>query len=149
TDDVEVTVTVGGTIDVPTVSLSSDQGLTQEELVSLVTTGTPASRRTRGGRIVGAQAAALFTERFPHDVAHGLAGLGFDQVDIQPELLSREADPGARFTFGKDVLPNLRIIYSFGLNSTEAQYYQAQYRLRVGREALLTVRRFDDGTLEY
>jgi len=135
-DDVQLTVSVGGTLDVPTVTLSSDQGLSQEELVSLVATGSTGTNLSSGGRIVGQQAAALFAERFTHDIAHGLMDLGFDTVDIQPELLSRETDPGARFTFSKDVTPRIRLVYSFGLNSPEAQYYQLQYRLRPGREAL-------------
>ena len=148
-DDVQITVAVGGTLDVPTINLSSDQGLTQEELVSLVATGSTGTSLSSGGRIVGQQAAALFAEKFTRDIAHGLMDLGFDAVDIQPELLSREADPGARFTFSKDVTPRVRLVYSFGLNSPEAQYYQIQYRLRPGREALLTVRRLDDGTFTY
>src|SRR6185503_8124539 len=55
----------------------------------------------------------------------------------------------ARFTFSKDVTPRFRLVYSFGLNSPEAQYYQLQYRFRPGREALITVRRLDDGTFTY
>ena len=145
-DDVQITVSVGGTLDVPTVTLSSDQSLSQEELVSLVATGSTATNLGSGGRIVGQQAAALFAERFTHDIAHGLMDLGFDTVDIQPELLSRETDPGARFTFSRNVTPRIRLVYSFGLNSPEAQYYQLQYRLRPGREALVTVRRLDDGS---
>ena len=148
-DDVQVTVAVGGTLDLPTVNISSDQGLTQEELVSLIATGNTGTSLSSGGRIVGQQAAALFAERFTHEIAHGLLDLGFDAVDIQPELLSRETDPGARFTFSKDVTPRIRLVYSFGLNSPEAQYYQAQFRINPGREALLTVRRLDDGTFTY
>jgi translocation and assembly module TamA len=148
-DDVQVTVAVGGTLDLPTVSLSSDQGLSQEELVSLVATGSPGTSLGTGGRIVGQQAAVLFAERFTKEFARGLLNLGFDQVDIQPELVSRETDPGARFTFSKDVTPSVRLVYSFGLNSPEAQYYQAQFRVRPGREALLTIRRLDDGSYTY
>ncbi|HVD76146.1 MAG TPA: POTRA domain-containing protein, partial [Vicinamibacteria bacterium] len=59
------------------------------------------------------------------------------------------ADPGARFTFRKDVTPRIRLVYSFGLNSPEAQYYQGQFRLNAGRELLMTVRRLDDGTFTY
>jgi outer membrane protein assembly factor BamA len=148
-DDVLVTVTVGGTLDLPTVNISSDQALSQEELVSLIATGSTGTSLSSGGRIVGQQAAALFAERFTREIAHGLLDLGFDTVDIQPELLSRETDPGARFTFSKDVTPRVRFVYSFGLNSPEAQYYQAQFRINPGREALLTLRRLDDGTFTY
>ena len=148
-DDALVTVTVGGTLEIPTVNLSSDQALSQEELVSLVATGSTTATLGTGGRIVGQQAVALFAEKFTSEIAHGLLDLGFDSVDIQPELLSREADPGARFTFSKEVGGRLRLVYSFGLNSPEAQYYQAQFRLRPGREALITLRRLDDGSYEY
>ena len=148
-DDVLVTVNVGGTLDLPTVNISSDQALSQEELVSLIATGDTGSSLSSGGRIVGQQAVALFAEKFTHEIAHGLLDLGFDKVEIQPELLSREADPGARFTFSKDVTPRVRLVYSFGLNSPEAQYYQAQFRLNPGRELLMTVRRLDDGSFTY
>jgi outer membrane protein assembly factor BamA len=47
------------------------------------------------------------------------------------------------------VSPRVRLVYSFGLNSPEAQYYQLQYRLRPGHEALLTVRRLDNGSFTY
>ena len=145
-DGVVITVTVGGTLDTPTISLASDQGLTETELASLIATGSTDTTLSTGGRIVGQQAVALFAERFTRDVARGLLDLGFDQVDIQPELLSREADPGARFTFTKNVSARVTFVYSFGLNSPEAQYYQAQFRIRPGREALVTVRRLDDGS---
>ena len=40
--------------------------------------------------------------------------LGLDEVDLQPELLAREADPGARFTFGKSLTPRAKLVYSVG-----------------------------------
>jgi outer membrane protein assembly factor BamA len=70
-------------------------------------------------------------------------------VDIQPELLSRETDPGARFTFGKRLSPRVRLVYSLGLNDPESTFYQAEYRFRAGAEANARVQRDDSGSYTY
>ena len=78
-----------------------------------------------GTVMVGQHAAALLAGRFTREVSRRLLDLGFDTVDIHPELLAREGDPSARFIFGKQVSPSLRLVYSIGLNDPEAHYYQA------------------------
>jgi outer membrane protein assembly complex protein YaeT len=70
-------------------------------------------------------------------------------VDIQPQLLAREDDPGARFTFGKLLTPQLKLVYSIGLNDAEARFFLAQYRFRLGREITAKVQREDGGVYSY
>jgi outer membrane protein assembly factor BamA len=147
--DIEVTVAAQGSLDFPKLTLSSSPSRSEKELASLITTGRPDVGINSGAWIVGEQAATLLTGRFTREVSRSLRELGFDQVDIQPELLAREDDPGARFTVGKDVTPHLKLVYSLGLNTPEAQYYQALFRFRAGSEITLKAQRRSDGTITY
>jgi outer membrane protein insertion porin family len=148
-EDVTARVAVDGPLDAPNLTLDSDSNLSQQEVASLIATGTPTASIDTSGRIVGQQAAILVAGKFTRDVARQLMDLGLDQVDIQPDLLSREGDPRARFTFGKQVTRNVRLIYSVGLNDAEARYYQANIRFRPGREVNLTLRRDERGVYTY
>jgi translocation and assembly module TamA len=147
--DIEVTVAAQGTLDFPQLQLSSSPSRSEKELASLITTGRPDVGLNSGAWIVGEQAATLLTGRFTREVSRSLRELGFDQVDIQPELLAREDDPGARFTVGKDVSHNVKLVYSLGLNTPEAQYYAALLRFRAGSEVTLKALRRSDGTITY
>ena len=104
---------------------------------------------TSSGWIVGEQASALLAGRFTRAVSRQLIDLGLDQVDIQPELLAREGNPSARFTFGKQLTPALRLIYSAGLSNPEEQYYEAQYGVRLGQQITLKLQRRFDGSIQY
>ena len=112
----------------------STPSLSESEIASLIATGQRNATLGTGTVIVGEQAAALLAGRFTRQIARQLIDLGLDQVDIQPELLAREGDPSARFTFGKQLTGNLRLVYSRSLANAEAEYYQALLKLRPGRE---------------
>lgn len=146
--DVKVTVTLTGPLLKPEIDLRSEPSYTEAEIVSLVTTGRRAIGQDRAW-IAGEQAAALLAGRVTRSLSRSLSHLGLDQVDIQPQLLAREADPAVRFTFGKSLTPQVRLLYSVGLNDAEDQFAQAEYRLRWGRQVRLKVRRDADGTIGY
>jgi outer membrane protein assembly complex protein YaeT len=148
-EDVDARVAIDGSLDAPQMTLDSDSNLSQQEVASLIATGTPSASIDTSGRIVGQQAATLLAGRFTRQVARQLMDLGLDQVDIQPDLLSREGEPRARFTFGKQLTRNIRLIYSAGLNDAEARYYQVNIRFRPGREMNLTIRRDERGLYTY
>lgn len=147
--DIEVTVTAQGTLDFPRLTLASSPSRSEKELASLITTGRPDVGLNSGAWVVGEQAATLLTGRFTREVSRSLRELGFDQVDIQPELLAREDQPGARFTVGKDLTPNVKLVYSLGLNTPESQYYQLLFRFQAGSEVTLQAQRRGDGTYTY
>jgi outer membrane protein assembly factor BamA/autotransporter translocation and assembly factor TamB len=147
--DIEIRVTAQGTLDFPHLQLSSSPSRSEKELASLITTGRPDVGLNSGAWIVGEQAATLLTGRFTREVSRSLRELGFDQVNIQPELLAREDDPGARFTVGKDLTHYVTLVYSLGLNTPEAQYYAALLRFRAGSEVTLKALRKSDGTVTY
>ena len=147
--DVQVTVVVSGTMPNLSLDLSSDPSLSAQEIASLIATGRSGVALGSGGWIVGEQVGALLLGRFTPTVARQLRDLGIDQVDIQPELLAREGNPSARFTFGKQLTPALRLIYSTGLSNPEEQYYEAQYGVRLGQQITFKLQRRFDGSYQY
>lgn len=150
-EDVQVTVVASGPLMRPSLDLSSDPAYSEREIASLVATGRRGALDSASSAAwtAGEQTATLFAGRFTRNIARGFRDLGLDQVDIQPELLAREADPGARFTFGKYLTPALKLVYSLGLNDPEARFFQAQYRFRLGRELTAKVQRQDGGEYSY
>ncbi|PYQ49868.1 MAG: hypothetical protein DMF78_17180, partial [Acidobacteria bacterium] len=147
--DVEVTVVASGTMPNVTLDLSSNPSLSQAEIASLVATGRSDVALASSGWVVGEQAATLLLGRYTRAVARQLIALGLDQVDIQPELIAREGNPSARFTFGKQLTPALRLIYSTGLSNPEEQYYEVQYGLRIGQQITFKLQRRFDGSYQY
>jgi outer membrane protein assembly factor BamA/autotransporter translocation and assembly factor TamB len=147
--DIEVTVVAEGPLDLPKLTLRSNPSLSEGEIASLIATGRTNVALSSGGWVVGEQAAALLAGRFTRAVARELMDLGLDQVDIQPELLAREGELSARFTFGKQLTRNLRLIYSNSLSDPESQYYQALFSFRPGRELSIRAQRRFDGTYTF
>ncbi len=148
-DDVQVTIAVSGPLMKPDLKLTSDPSYSEREIASLIATGRRNVGLDSSAWVVGEQTAALLAGRLTRNVSKALMGLGLDEVDIQPELLAREADPGARFTFGKSLTPQLKLVYSTGLNDPEARFFQAQYRFRLGRELTAKIQRDDTGVYSY
>jgi outer membrane protein insertion porin family len=149
TDSIHVTVAASGPIMHPELSLTSDPSYSEKEIASLIATGRRGLDASSTGWVAGEQTAALLAGRLTRNVSHALMDLGLDEVDIQPELLAREQDPGARFTFGKQVTPALKLVYSTGLKDAEAHYFEAQYRLRFGRDITFKLQRDDAGAYTY
>jgi outer membrane protein assembly factor BamA/autotransporter translocation and assembly factor TamB len=147
--DYQVTVVATGPLETPVLTLRSSPALSEREIASLIATGRTDVALTSGAWVVGEQAAALLAGRFTRAVARELIDLGLDQVDIQPELLAREGEPSARFTFGKQIGRTLRLVYSTSLSDPEAQYYQALFRFREGMELSAKLQRRFDGTYTY
>jgi outer membrane protein insertion porin family len=147
--DYEVTIVAQGPLEVPQLTLRSNPSLSEREIASLIATGRPDLALDTGAWIVGEQAAALLAGRFTRAVAKQLIDLGLDTVDIQPELMGREGEPSARFTFGKQIGRTLRLIYSVSLSDPESTYYQALFRFRAGQELSAKLQRREDGTYTY
>jgi outer membrane protein assembly factor BamA len=147
--DVEVTVAADGPLLGPTLHLSSVPDYSEKEIASLVATGRRNVAGDSTAWVAGEQAAALLAGRVTRSLSRGFEQLGFDEVTIQPELLAREADPSARFTFGKHVTPHFRLIYSIGLSDAEERFVEGQYRFRLGQDITARLIRADDGVLTY
>jgi outer membrane protein insertion porin family len=138
--DYRVELVAEGPLDVVQPTFQA-QGLSNTQAFSLVATGrTTSTSLNAGARVAGGAAASMLVGRIS-------APLGLDEVTVQPELLARETDPGARFTFGKQVTSALSFIYSIGLSGAEDRFLQLE--LRPWRSVSLKVQRSDDGTVTY
>ncbi len=147
--DIEATIVAEGPLTDPRLTLTSDPPMSEREVASLIATGRADPSYSSGAWIVGEQAGGLLAGRFTRRVSRELQALGFDQVDIQPELLAREGQPSARFTFGKQLTSHLRLIYSTALADPESRYYQALFSFRPGREISLKAQRRAEGGYTY
>jgi autotransporter translocation and assembly factor TamB len=101
-NQIEVTVSLQGTLEQPVIALSSTPSYSQRELVNLIATGD--TRESSSRAAIGGQAATFLVAG---RLSGGLRRFGFDEVTIRPELVAREsgAEAGARFTFGKHPRP--------------------------------------------
>lgn len=144
-----VKITVEGaleTLSLQSLRFATQPELSQEQIRSLIATGTTEKTLT-GAKLAGVQAATLATARLGREVSRGLSGLGLGQVTLRPELLARETDPGARFTFESQITRAVSLIYSVGLNDAEARFVQLQ--ARSWRDLRALIQRRDDGTVTY
>jgi outer membrane protein insertion porin family len=120
-----VTVHVTGDLARPALALSSDaDDLSSTEIASLLATGRPDPGRDRGAWLVGEQAAELLAGPLSRKLSRKLESLGFDQVTIEPNLIAREQNPGAQFTFGKNLTSWSSLVYSLGLDDPEERFFQ-------------------------
>lgn len=144
--DVEVQVQISGPLAQPRMTFSSDPGgYSEAEIVTMIVTNRARSRALSSGAWVAGEQTALFlTGRLTRGLTSELRGLGLDEVTIQPELLARETDPGARFTFGKHLTDELRLIYSLSLNDPENRFVELD--LDPGGDVNLLAQRRDDGS---
>jgi outer membrane protein assembly factor BamA/autotransporter translocation and assembly factor TamB len=132
----DVTVTASGTLDEPRLALQATPPLDERQITSLLLTGrSDADVARQGGLAAGEQTAALLTGRLARGLSEGLRPLGIDQVTIEPQLVARDTDPGARFTFGKQLAPRAFLVYSTSLKSAEDRFVRLDfgpfYTLRV------------------
>jgi outer membrane protein assembly complex protein YaeT len=144
--DVRVEVAIEGPLDRPRASFTSEPaGYSEAEIVSMIATNRARREALGSGAWVAGEQAALFlTGRLTRGLSAELQELGIDEVTIQPELLARETDPGARFTFGKRLTDELRLIYSLSLNDPENRFVQLDFN--PWRDVSLLAQRRDDGT---
>ncbi len=132
----ECTVMLDGRLSTAQPTLGCE-GLSQGQALSLVATG----RSTGGAGRLGAQVAGEQAASFA--LGHLSEGLGFEEVVVQPELLARDTEPGARFTFGKQLTRMLSLIYSISLQGPEQRFVQLEARLPRG--VSVKGQRTDDG----
>lgn len=119
----DVTVTASGTLDEPRLALQATPPLDERQLTSVLLTGrSDADLARQGGLVAGEQTAALLTGHLARGLSEGLQPLGIDQVTIEPQLVARDTDPGARFTFGKQLAPRAFLVYSNSLRSAEDRF---------------------------
>jgi outer membrane protein insertion porin family len=141
--DYRVRATLGGTLDEPSLTLTSDPTLSRQEIVSLIATGQLRSSAVDASAwLLGGQAAALLSGSVTRRVAQTF---GLDEITVRPDLVAKETDPSARFTFGKRLGRRLELIYSAGLGGPETRFVELQ--ASPGRDVNLRAQRNDDGSV--
>ncbi len=141
--DYSITITASGSLENPQLAFSSEPAESEARLLGLLATGRFDTNAVQNvGSLAGNQLAILMTGRLTGGLARGL---GLDRVSLQPELLSREKEPGARFTFEKQLTDRLRAIQSYSLNEAEARFLQLQ--LSLPKEVKIIGQRDDDSSL--
>ncbi|MCG6926736.1 MAG: translocation/assembly module TamB domain-containing protein [Acidobacteria bacterium] len=141
--DVRVRASLQGSVDQPSLALSSEPALSRQEIVSVIATGrTQSSLVDSSAWLLGGQAATLASGQLTR-VARTF---GLDEITVRPDLVARETDPSARFTFGKRIGRLLAFVYSAGLGGPETRY--AEMRVFPGYNVQLRALRTDAGTHE-
>ena len=142
--DVRVQASLLGSIDQPSLELSSDPALSRQEIVSAIATGRLQSSLVDSSAwLLGGQAATLVSGQLTRRVAQTF---GLDEITVRPDLVARDTDPSARFTFGKRIGRPLALVYSAGLGGPETRF--AEMRVSPGLNVHLRAQRSDDGTHE-
>ncbi len=123
-----VTVAVSGTADNPRVQFSSDDpGLSQNDVLSLVTLGQTVgqAQRESGGVGVG-DVLALLPSQYTGDVRHLF---GVDRLEVEPAYVRDTGNIEPRVTVGKDITDRFRALASssFGVDARRA--VQIEYRV--------------------
>jgi outer membrane protein assembly factor BamA/autotransporter translocation and assembly factor TamB len=120
TRDVRVRASLRGSLEQPDLVLSSEPSLSRQEIVSVIATGrTDSSYVDSSAWLLGGQAATLVSGQLTRRVAQTF---GLDEITVRPDLVARETDPSARFTFGKRVGQFLALVYSAGLGGPETRF---------------------------
>ena len=139
---VTVMVKLEGTLEKPALTLGSQAGYSESEIISLIAVGNSQDRTARLS--LGAEAATFL---LGSRLSRSLRGLGFDEVSVQPELVAREgegAEAGARFTFGKRLSRRTKLVYSLSLQDPEARFIKIQ--AEPGWNVTVNALRTDAGT---
>ncbi len=143
-----VTVNAEGPLDQPRLSFDSRPRLSEPEILSLLLTGrTDSQALGETAWLAGEQAASLLGSRVARELGQGFTSLGIDEVSIQPELVARETNPGARFTFGKRFGERVRLAYSTSLSNPEGRFIRLE--VEPFRSFQVLGQRQDNGSLTF
>ncbi len=84
---------------------------------------------TAGSRFFTQQLASFAAGQVFSGLTRELAkGVGLDRVEIEPEMISSEEDPGAKLVLGKDFTSDLSLLYSISFTDAQDQTWIANYK---------------------
>ncbi len=124
----EIEARLGGTVEKPTLALSSDPALEQADILAVLLFGRPTSELDEGEKTTLQERALGITSGFAAGVlgkavseALGLESLGVDMRDIDLT--------GGRVGIGRYLLPNLYVSVTQGLGEDQGNEVTAEYYL--------------------
>ena len=129
--DYEITIPLSGELrDLDRRDPISYPPLAANQVYFLLITGrADAQLGTAGSRFFTQQLASFAAGQVFSDLTRNLAqGFGLDRVEIQPEMIASETNPGAKLVLGKDFSSALSLIYSVSLTDSQEQTWIAHYR---------------------
>jgi len=108
---------------------TSDSGLSEPDIISLLLTGrTLEEAQDSGLNIASQQALSYLTGSLGGRLGKAAEeSLGLSRVRVEPNLISAEGDPSARLTIGQDITRRLNLVYSMNLTDSGDQIFVTEY----------------------
>ena len=108
---------------------TSDSGLSEPDIISLLLTGRTLEEAQESGlNVASQQALSYLTGSLGGRLGKAAEeSLGLSRVRVEPNLISAEGDPSARLTIGQDITRRLDLIYSMNLTDSGDQIFVTEY----------------------
>ncbi|MBI1353335.1 MAG: BamA/TamA family outer membrane protein [Acidobacteria bacterium] len=125
----DITMLVTGSADDLETQFTSDTGLSEPDIISLLLTGRTLEEAQESGlNIAREQALSYLTGSLGGRLGRAAEeSLGLSRVRVEPNLISSEGDPSARLTIGQDITRRLNLIYSMNLTNSGDQIFVTEY----------------------
>ncbi len=125
----EITLLANGDGDDLSTQFTSDSGLSEPDIISLLLTGRTLEEAQESGlNIASQQALSYLTGSLGGRLGRAAEeSLGLSRVRVEPNLISAEGDPSARLTIGQDITRQLNLIYSMNLTDSSDQIFVTEY----------------------
>jgi translocation and assembly module TamB len=126
-----VRVAVTGTADNPRVQFSSDDpGLSQNDVLSLVTLGRTTREQSRDGGVGVGDVLSLLPSEYGGDVAGQVRSvLRIDRLEVEPSYVRNTGAIEPRVTIGKDLTDRIRAMASTSFGVEAQNTVQLEYRI--------------------
>ena len=127
-----VTINAAGGLNDMEASFTSDPAATQEQIYSLLLTGSvDNTENISSGNLLSRQALSLFGSSMMGSFNMRVRrALGVSDFRIEPSLISPDSDPTARLTIGQSFTPELRLTYSTNLQNSNDYIWIGEYDWR-------------------
>ncbi|MCI0415254.1 translocation/assembly module TamB domain-containing protein [bacterium] len=129
--DYEITIPLSGPLsDLDRRDPTSFPPLAPNQIYFLLLTGkADVQISAASGRFFDRQLGAFLSGGAFSNVQQKIArSFGLNRVEIQPELVSSELNPGAKLVLGKDFTSSLSLVYSVSLTESDDQTWIANYK---------------------
>jgi len=125
----EITLRALGSPDELDTQFTSDTGLSEPDILSLLLTGRTLEQAQEAGfNVAREQALSYLTGRLGGRLSGAAErSLGLSRVRIEPNLIAAEENPTARLTVGQQLTRRLELIYSMDLTDSSDQIIVTEY----------------------
>lgn len=125
----EITLRALGNPDELDTQFTSDTGLSEPDILSVLLTGrTLEEAQEAGFNVAREQALSYLTGRLGGRISSAAErSLGLSRVRIEPNLIAAEENPTARLTVGQQLTRRLELIYSMDLTDSNDQIIVTEY----------------------